>query len=228
MSPSDRDNILRHRAEAFILHPRPLWITPRGTRCCGIALRFFSIGPTVVPLTWQRYHQLAEEGSRVLAAQPGRMAPAALLRALWILSPHWSASRIAWRMFRLRHTFTALRHRARLQSDLRAFVADAFLESSAASKSAATAPEFPPAHLLGTVIAAYGQQYGWHWRDTLTMPVALSYQLQNATAGRGNPAEQEPAFNAVADRAAGDRLRAKRAALRAKRAATTTPSTAKS
>jgi len=219
MSPSEMEKIKRHRDEAFIECPRPLWIEP-----ARIGL---SAGPQVVPLTWLRYHQLSGEQHRILAAECGQIPRAELLRSLWVLSPSFSHSRTAWRIFRIRHTLTTLRHRQRLQSHLRAFILDAFLEDGTSKSQPSSLkshpsslpslppePPFPSAHLLANVITGFARLYGWTRRDILEMPIAQFYQLQNVLNGQGNPEAGEPAFNAVEDRKTGDRLRAKQAARR--------------
>ena len=218
MTESEIANIERHRDEAFIECPRPLWIKPG----------WFgpSVGPPVVPLSWIRYHQLCGEQHRVLLPNPGSIPRIELLRTLWVLSPGFSHSRLAWRLYRLRHYCCALFKRRQLQHALRLYIIDAFLESGASNRSssgAAADTSFPAAHLLGGIIGCFAKLYSWSRRDILEMPIAQSYQLLNAFSGQGNAAAGQPAFNAVEDRKNGDRLRAKRDAAQQSTAATANP-----
>lgn len=216
MTEAEIANIERHRDEAFIECARPLWIKPG----------WFgpSVGPPVMPLTWIRYHQLCGEQHAVLLPDPGAIDRDALLRTLWVLSPSFSHSRIAWRIYKLRNYLCALINRKQLQASLRLYIIDAFLESGASSSNNAPADSsFPASHLLGGIISCFAKLYSWSRRDILEMPIAQSYQLLNTFSGQGNAAAGQPAFNAVEDRKNGDRLRAKRAAAKQSTEATATP-----
>lgn len=219
----------QHRAEAWIESPRPLWVEPRRGLLSVFSLSAFqhlinsfsafqnfslSLGPTVVPLTWLRYHHLIGEGNPILG---GPLDPESVIRALWILSPDWSASRRDWARFRRRH----IRHyQARIGLALRAHVQEAFLEAPKTTPTGAAGgtPDYPASSFLGQLVHYFAKVYGWPRAEVLHMPVAVSYQLYNAaTGGRSTP--DGPAFNRIADQANGERIRRKTAELQAHLAA---------
>lgn len=198
------------RDEAFVEIARPLWIEQG------------SVGAPVVPLTWERYHHLLGECNPLVTGQA--VTRAALRRALWQLSPRWQPTRASWLRYRLTHRLRRRDH-ARAITHIRAHIRAAFAESDALTpapkghRAAPGADSLPPVHLLAQIIHAFGTLYGWTRAESLRCPITVSFQLMIAARGEQPRTDGVPHFTA-ADRANGERLRQKRAQMRAARANT--------